>query len=847
MAYSSSTSPLGPFSERFEKVEPIFRDPGFSQFQAWDCKSHSQIQVQSIQKAGLSEETGIAPQWEAIRACQGALWFRPREWLVKEHWGILLSWAPPGRFLQEVAKIQPDWFYLKWLAQGLRDLASLHSHGLLHLAQNEKSWILFKPEENEGEEILGLRDLGLLVEIPLGADVRLEAAVAIAPEVLRGHPVDTRADLYALAALLLRQRSAHRFRHFDSLEKNVELHLQGRFVDLVPKTASFLNDLLRKMLEPDPKDRPETAAEILKMLDPKGDPEEELPQPWPEWAGQRIRGRQVTLLLNIFRTLVHSNETPWVDDLFKETEPFLAQDHEAYLRYLQACRAEHQGRKDEAREFRRQATVKCYSERDPQLKALLLWEEINIAEQESKISEMLKGLNQAWGIIQDYPDPILKARIRYRKGALIKNRGEDAGAFEEFYQAYALLPPEESSSLRGDIAGDLAELLAQYGMSERAVPFMAEALALTKSEGRRRARRHLQAARCYVGLGEWSEAQLHLSEAKRIFGGLKNLKDFLWAECQEVRLFLSQRDFTQARRALKALRNRIHQIQMSPAEGAQVHGPDLHPELLDLLELQIWLETGAGLQQSLDPLFARLQDQAHRALEQGFFCDLGWSPLTTSLLYERIFQKWGKTEEAVNFSKRAAEFREQIEAKLREHEIDLENLPIPEIPMESLSVMKVESLLTPEVAEKPESTSVQERIQDLELQLKEAESLQQRLLQENELLLKGLPRPAPPRKKASVPMAEASSKTPEGEKDLIVAALKKHQGNRGAVAKELKIHRRTLFEKMRRYGLEDLDFLPSREEMAAVLAKHEGNKSLAAQELGMSRSSFYRRMKELGL
>ncbi len=83
------------------------------------------------------------------------------------------------------------------------------------------------------------------------------------------------------------------------------------------------------------------------------------------------------------------------------------------------------------------------------------------------------------------------------------------------------------------------------------------------------------------------------------------------------------------------------------------------------------------------------------------------------------------------------------------------------------------------------------------------------------------------------------------EKRSIVATLRKHLGNRIEAARELKIHRRTLFEKIRRYGLTEADFMPGVEEIEATLAECRGNKRLAAERLGMSRSSFYRRLKDL--
>ena len=57
---------------------------------------------------------------------------------------------------------------------------------------------------------------------------------------------------------------------------------------------------------------------------------------------------------------------------------------------------------------------------------------------------------------------------------------------------------------------------------------------------------------------------------------------------------------------------------------------------------------------------------------------------------------------------------------------------------------------------------------------------------------------------ASLPKASNNLSVQEAEKQLIIRALKETNGNRSLAAKRLGISRRTLYRKLKEYGLENL-------------------------------------------
>lgn len=883
MVMTATELQFGPFAERFETLQTLYLDPAYGLLRARDRSTGDEVRLQ-LMHLQTPEGKGTLPlQWEALKSCRDSLWVRPQEWLAQNYHSILISWVPPGRLFNEVKGTLPDEIYLKWIKEALQDLAQLHRCGLLHLAQHEKTWILFKSDDENGEETMGLSEVPLLHEAPLGQRVGPAVVAALPPELLRGQALDARADLYSLAALLLRQRAAHLFERIQGVKENLELHWRGRLAEMVPESSTTLNDLLRKMLQADPKDRPENAQAALALLDLSGESSASRPREFPDWSAQRNRARQNTLILNCLLTLIDGAETELSGEMLTELEDYLGKDHESHLRYLQARLARYTGRNEKAEEFRRQATVRCYTHPDPKLKSLLHLEEAQVQWAEGKLKEAVVSLDESWSAISSYPESNLQIRVLYERARLRKNLGEDDEALAELRQAFDRIPENETHPGKASVYAELAELLGAYGLARQARVLMDQALTHPEENPHEAGRRFLQAALTAQAGADWNRAAEYFAAARHHFSSLKDLDSLVWAGAHEVRLPLAQRDGVQARRQLKALVSRNRRFHF-------------HTDLLLLLELELWLESGQTLRASPEFLMDQVKLRAPDWLGKGCFCDLAWPQAKTSRLMERVYQKLKRYPEAMRFAAQAKKWEESVQKKLETLGYSKESVHPGTPSLISVTSVKMETVLPqPETVQGEEEIKGGEELQVmkahahyLEGQIHNLEGVKEGLLRDNLKLNReiealkdqlaytqekvveekadpiieaqtALPKEPKPVQKPKiskpepVPRREIPSQAPaespadDGEKERILKVLSEVQGNRSQAAKALGIHRRTLLQKLKKYGLEELEFLPGKEAMEAAMAEAGGNRSEAAKKLGMSRSSFYRRLKELGL
>jgi DNA-binding protein Fis len=876
MALTATDFQFGPFAERFATLQSLYQDPGYELLRVKDRNTGDEVRLQLMHLHSPESARSLPLQWEALKACRDSLWVRPQEWLWEDPFGALVSWVPPGRPFHEVTGTLPDEVYVKWLKEALQDLVQLHRCGLLHLAQNEKTWILFKHEE-DGEETMGLSEVPLLSEAPSGRRVGVAVVAAVPPELLRGQTLDVRADLYSLAALFLRQRSAHLFANLATMKENLELHWKGRLSEMVPDSATTFNDLLRKMLQADPKDRPENAQAALALLEPSGEGSSSSLREFPEWSAQRNRARQNTLILNSILTLIDGGENGLAQEMLDSLEGYLQKDHESYLRYLQARLARQMGQAEKAEEYRRQATVLCYTHPDRKLKSLLHLEEAHVQWGEEKFKEALVSLDESWEVIAQFPEPNLQIRILYERARLRKKLGEDDEALSELKQAFDRIPPNEMHPGKAPVYAELAELLSAYGCFRQARSLMDQALTHREENPQEAGRRSCQAALAAVAAQDWNRASEYFSAARSQFSFLKDLASLLWAGGHGVRLPLARGDWPQARRELKAMIHRNRRFHF-------------HGDLMLLLELELWLESGQALRAAPEDLLDRIKHRAPGWLGKGCFCDLAWPQAKTSRLMERAYQKLKRYPEAMRFAAQAKKWEDAVTKIISALGYPKESLHPGPPSLVSVTAIKVETTsqeksLETEVPTEthPEALgTIKAHAHYLESQIHHMEGVKESLLRDNIKLNreiealkdqlaftqakesankekvqqkvpeeKDLPPVASPFRgvlgpQGRSPTTEEPKAVPE-EHDQILQALTQFQGNRSQAAKALGMHRRTLFQKMKKYGLEELEFVPGREDIEAAMAQCNGNRSEAAKKLGMSRSGFYRRLKELGL
>lgn len=164
---------------------------------------------------------------------------------------------------------------LAWLGQLARGVDHLHGHGVLHRDIKPEN-VRIRPDDSAC-----LLDFGLARSLDRGNTLTATGMILgtphfMAPEALRGEPLDARADLFSLAALsywLLTGRVP-----FPGPSPVAILRAQGAPLPPSPDLEGSLHQALARALAPEPELRPGSAGEFLAGLEAAISPSGKVPE-----------------------------------------------------------------------------------------------------------------------------------------------------------------------------------------------------------------------------------------------------------------------------------------------------------------------------------------------------------------------------------------------------------------------------------------------------------------------------------------------------------------------------------------------------------------------------------------
>lgn len=191
--------------------------------------------------------------------------FGTRPWYSMEliEQGELATHLPAWRDLPA----EPRWSRVRAvLVQAARALAFVHDRGLVHRDVSPTN-LLLRPDGT-----LALSDFGIVKE--LGSDLttrgdRLGTVAYIAPEQIRGEPLDGRADLYALGGVLYLMLTGRKPFQALTLQGCLDKHLNTPPKpprSFEPGVPEDLEAICLRLLEKAPRDRYASATHLLHVL-----------------------------------------------------------------------------------------------------------------------------------------------------------------------------------------------------------------------------------------------------------------------------------------------------------------------------------------------------------------------------------------------------------------------------------------------------------------------------------------------------------------------------------------------------------------------------------------------------
>ena len=150
-----------------------------------------------------------------------------------------------------------------------RALAYIHQRGLIHRDLKPSNVLI------NAEGVCKLTDFGIVKELDPETDVQLSTTLVgtwayASPEQISGRALDHRSDLYSLGVILYTMLTGRRPFQANDMAGYLAQHRDQvpiPPVDYVPSTPQQLNDITLRLLQKAPRDRFQSAAEILYQLE----------------------------------------------------------------------------------------------------------------------------------------------------------------------------------------------------------------------------------------------------------------------------------------------------------------------------------------------------------------------------------------------------------------------------------------------------------------------------------------------------------------------------------------------------------------------------------------------------
>ncbi len=260
----------------YEVLRPLARGGMATVFAVRDTRDDAIRGLKLLLPVAQAEEarTRFRREFRALSRLQHPNVLQVFEWGLRGDRPWFSMELVPGRDLRdevEVWKIldNPDDRYLRVqavLVQIARALAYIHDRGLVHRDITPGN-IMVRPDG-----VVKLMDFGVAKE--LGTDVTVVGEMIgtvayISPEQIGNEPIDPRADLYSLGAVLYLMLTGKRPFIANTLQGFLEKHLHERPRpprELDPRVPPHLEDICLRLLEKSPSDRYASATHLLHVL-----------------------------------------------------------------------------------------------------------------------------------------------------------------------------------------------------------------------------------------------------------------------------------------------------------------------------------------------------------------------------------------------------------------------------------------------------------------------------------------------------------------------------------------------------------------------------------------------------